>query len=120
VPTSDVAKDRLQAAQEASRRSGAVVLAKGARTVIVGGGGSSMVNPTGTPGLASGGAGDVLTGVVGALLAQGVPAREAAAAGAWLHGRAAELAGERFPAAVPAGSLVEELSRAELEARRSA
>jgi NAD(P)H-hydrate epimerase len=120
VPTADVTKNRLQAAQEASRRSGAVVLAKGARTVIVGGGGWSLVNPTGTPGLASGGAGDVLTGVIGALLAQGVPAREAAAAGAWLHGRAAELAGERFPGAVPAGSLVEELSRAELEARRPA
>jgi NAD(P)H-hydrate epimerase len=120
VPTTEVSKNRLQAAQEASKRSGAVVLAKGARTVIVGGGGWSLVNPTGTPGLASGGAGDVLTGAIGALLAQRVPAREAAAAGAWLHGRAAELAGERFPAAVPAGSLVEELARAELEARRPA
>jgi ADP-dependent NAD(P)H-hydrate dehydratase / NAD(P)H-hydrate epimerase len=120
VPTADVTGDRLRAAEEASSRSGAVVLAKGARTVIAGGGGWSMVNPTGTSGLASGGAGDVLTGAIGALLAQGVPAREAAAAGAWLHGRAAELASERFPGAVPAGSLADELSRAELEARQLA
>jgi hydroxyethylthiazole kinase-like uncharacterized protein yjeF len=120
VPTAEVTRDRLRAAEEASRRSGAVVLAKGARTVIAGGPGWSMVNPTGTSGLASGGAGDVLTGSIGALLAQGVPAREAAAAGAWLHGRAAELAGERFPGAVPAGSLVDELSRAELEVRQLA
>jgi hydroxyethylthiazole kinase-like uncharacterized protein yjeF len=120
VPTAEVTRDRLHAAQEASRRSGAVVLAKGARTVIAGGEGWSLVNPTGTPGLASGGAGDVLTGAIGALLAQGMPAREAAAAGAWLHGRAAELAGERFPGAVPAGSLVDDLSRAEREARQLA
>ena len=73
VPTSDVTRNRLQAAQEAAKRSGAVVLAKGARTVIAGGAGWSLVNPTGTPGLASGGAGDVLTGAIGALLAQGLP-----------------------------------------------
>jgi NAD(P)H-hydrate epimerase len=120
VPTAEVTRDRLQAAQEASKRSGAVVLAKGARTVIASGAEWSLVNPTGTSGLASGGAGDVLTGAIGALLAQGVPGREAAAAGAWLHGRAAEIAGERFPGAVPAGALVEELSRAELEARQLA
>jgi ADP-dependent NAD(P)H-hydrate dehydratase / NAD(P)H-hydrate epimerase len=120
VPTAEVTRDRLGAAEEAAKRSGAVVLAKGARTVIAGGSGWSMVNPTGTSGLASGGAGDVLTGSIGALLAQGLPARQAAAAGAWLHGRAAELAGERFPGAVPAGSLVDELSRAELEVRQLA
>jgi len=120
VPTAEVTSDRLGAAEEAAKRSGAVVLAKGARTVIAGGSGWSMVNPTGTSGLASGGAGDVLTGSIGALLAQGMPARQAAAAGAWLHGRAAELAGERFPGAVPAGSLVDELSRAELEVRQLA
>jgi hydroxyethylthiazole kinase-like uncharacterized protein yjeF len=117
VATAEVVHDRLGAARRAAERSGAVVLAKGARTVIAGGRGWTLVNPTGTSGLASGGAGDVLTGSVGALLAQGLPAREAAAAGAWLHGRAAELAGERFVGAVPAGSLVEELARAEAEVR---
>ena len=119
VPTAEVAADRLGAARRAADAGGAVVLAKGARTVIVGGGGVALVNPTGTPGLASGGAGDVLSGVVGALLAQGVPAREAAAAGAFLHGRAAEIAAERFPGAVPAGELVEHLPAAEAEVRQS-
>ena len=119
VPTAEVTADRLGAARRAADAGGAVVLAKGARTVIVGGGGVALVNPTGTAGLASGGAGDVLSGVVGALLAQGVPAREAAAAGAFLHGRAAEIAAERFPGAVPAGELVEYLSVAEAEVRQS-
>ena len=120
VATAEVVRDRLGAARAAAERSGAVVLAKGARTVIAGGKGWTLVNPTGTSGLASGGAGDVLTGAVGALLAQGLPAREAAAAGAWLHGRAAERAGERFVGAVPAGSLVEELAGAEAEVRAHA
>ena len=94
------------------------MLAKGARTVIAGGEGWSLVNPTGTAGLASGGAGDVLTGAIGAFLAQGVPPKEAAAAGAWLHGRAAELAGERYTGAVPAGVVARQLARAEAELRR--
>jgi hydroxyethylthiazole kinase-like uncharacterized protein yjeF len=117
VPTVEVTRDRLGAAQDAAQRSGAVVLAKGARTVIAGGGGWTLVNPTGTPGLASGGAGDVLTGAIGALLAQGVPAREAAAAAAWLHGRAAEIAGERYTGAVPASVLAAHLANAEAEVR---
>jgi ADP-dependent NAD(P)H-hydrate dehydratase / NAD(P)H-hydrate epimerase len=117
VPTSEVTKDRPRAAREAAERSGAVVLAKGARTVIAGGGGWTMVNPTGTSGLASGGAGDVLTGAIGAMLAQGLAGREAAAAAAWLHGRAAEIAGERHTGAVPAGVLVAHLADAEAEVR---
>ncbi len=118
VPTSEVTRDRLAAAREAAERSGSVVLAKGARTVIAGGEGWTLVNPTGSSGLASGGAGDVLTGAIGALLAQGLGGREAAAAGAWLHGRAGEIAGERHPGAVPAGVLVSRLARAEAEVRR--
>ncbi len=120
VATAEVARDRLAAALEAAERARAVVLAKGARTVIAGGEGWSLVNPTGTSGLATGGSGDVLTGAIGALLAQGVPPREAAAAGAWVHGRAAELAGERLSGAVPAGALARHLARAEAELRRPA
>ncbi len=119
VATADVTANRLDAARRAAETGGAVVLAKGARTVIVGDGELALVNPTGTPGLASGGAGDVLSGAVGALLAQGVPARQAAAAGAFLHGRAAEIAGESFPGAVPASELVERLAAAEAEVRQS-
>lgn len=102
VETAEVVADRLTAAREAARRSGAVVLAKGARTVVADADGDSLVNPTGTPGLASGGAGDTLTGLIGALLSQGLSAIEAAASGAYLHGLAAELAESGYPAAVPA------------------
>lgn len=118
--TSEVVRDRLHAARAAARQARAVVLAKGARTVVAAPDGRALVNPTGTPGLASGGAGDVLTGVVGSLLAQGVPAWEAAAAAAWLHGRAAELAGQRWPGALPAAELVSFLSAAEAEVREGA
>lgn len=117
-PTERVVADRLTAAREAAARSGAVVLAKGARTLIVGGEGTDLINPTGTPGLATGGSGDVLTGLIGGLLAQGLGGKEAAATGAWLHGRAAELAAERFPGAVPASALVDHLPAAEAEARK--
>ena len=117
VATSEVTKDRLRAAREAAELSGAVVLAKGARTVIAGGEGWTLVNPTGSSGLASGGAGDVLTGAIGALLAQGLPAREAAACAAWIHGRAAEIAGEQHTGAVPASVLAGHLANAEAEVR---
>jgi len=118
--TDAVAADRLGAARRLARAAGATVLAKGARTVIAEPDGRALVNPTGTPGLASGGAGDVLTGVIGALLAQGLPGLEAAAAGAYLHGRAAELAGEQHAGAVPAGSVAAKLAAAERELRELA
>lgn len=115
-PTERVTADRRAAARELAERSGAVVLAKGPRSLVVGAG-LDLVNPTGSPGLATGGSGDVLTGLVGSLLAQGLAPREAAAAGAWLHGRAAELAGRTHPGAVPAAELVRHLPAAEAEAR---
>lgn len=117
LTTAVVAADRLGAAGTAAARSGATVLAKGARTVIVGAGERPLVNPTGSPGLASGGAGDVLTGVVGALLAQGLAGRQACAVGAWLHGRAAELAAPAWPGAVPASVVAAHLPGAEAELR---
>jgi len=120
VDTAAVAGDRLGAARTASSRSGGTVLAKGARTVIVAPGGRPLVNPTGGPGLASGGAGDVLTGAIGALLAQGLPGDQACALGAWLHGRAAELAADHWPGAVPASVVAAYLPAAEAELREPA
>jgi len=120
VPTAEVTSDRLGTAAEVASRGSAIVVAKGARTVIAGGDGWSLINPTGTAGLASGGSGDVLTGAIGSLLAQGVEPKQAAACGVWLHGRAAELAGSKRPGAVPAGVLARYLARAEAEARRGA
>jgi len=71
---------------------GATVLLKGARTVVAGSGGELGYNSTGHPGMATGGSGDVLAGVIGALMATGLGGYGAACAGAWLCGRAAELA----------------------------
>jgi NAD(P)H-hydrate epimerase len=81
--------DRLAAVRDLAATTGAVVLLKGPSTVVAEPGGEVRVVIEGDARLATAGTGDVLSGVIGALLAQGVPALEAAAAGAWLHARAA-------------------------------
>jgi hydroxyethylthiazole kinase-like uncharacterized protein yjeF len=80
--------DRFASVRSLAASSGAVVLLKGPTTVVAGPTGEVRVSTSGDARLATAGTGDVLSGIVGALLAQGVPALEAAAAGAWLHGRA--------------------------------
>ncbi len=74
--------------------------------------GEVWINSTGDSGLATGGSGDVLTGAVSAFLAQGLDPIRAAQAGCWLHGRAGEIGGEQYPAAVPAAELPAFLARA--------
>ncbi len=98
-------RDRLAATRAAAARAGAVVLLKGSDTVIASPDGRAAVNGTGTPALATAGSGDVLSGLIAALLAGGMPPWEAACAGAWLHGRAGEMLGvglvaEDLPAAI--------------------
>lgn len=90
----EIQADRPKAARELAGRIGCVVLLKGAGTVIAAPDGSAWINPTGNEGLASGGSGDVLSGMIGAFLAGGSSALHAAVAGAYYHGRAAEVAGE--------------------------
>ena len=86
----NVQHDRLAAAKALVNRTGAVVVLKGSGTIIAAPGMPPAINPTGNGGLATGGTGDVLTGMIGALLAQSMPPREAALAAVWLHGRAAD------------------------------
>jgi NAD(P)H-hydrate epimerase len=86
----EINRDRVGAARALAERTGAVVLLKGAASVTAAPDGRVVVNPTGGPVLGSGGTGDVLTGVVTGLLAQGVAAFEAAALAAFVHGAAAD------------------------------
>ena len=84
--------DRLHAACEAAERFGAVVLLKGSTTVLASPDGDVRINTTGSPWLATAGTGDVLAGAIASYLAQGLSALDAATVGAYLHGRAAQVA----------------------------
>ena len=102
-----VGDDRVGAARRLAADLGAVVLLKGDATVVAGSDGTAYVNATGTPWLATAGTGDVLSGITGALLATGLPADEAAAVAAHVHGRAGQLAAEAGP--LIAGDLIRRL-----------
>jgi hydroxyethylthiazole kinase-like uncharacterized protein yjeF len=111
--TAAVQSDRLGAAREAARRSGAVVVLKGRRTIVAAPDGEAWVNETGNPGMASGGSGDVLTGLAAARLAQGEVPEFAAALSVHWHGLAGDLALARLGGpAVPASELVSSLGAA--------
>jgi hydroxyethylthiazole kinase-like uncharacterized protein yjeF len=86
----EVSAGRLRSARGAAEEHGCCVLLKGSDTLVVQGDGAA-VNSTGDVALATAGTGDILSGVIGALLSRGMDAYEAARAGAWVHGRAAEL-----------------------------
>ncbi|HEY3736587.1 MAG TPA: NAD(P)H-hydrate dehydratase [Jatrophihabitans sp.] len=92
-----LATNRLGAARAAAAALDAVVLLKGSATIVADPGGTAYVNPTGTPWLATAGSGDVLAGYIGSLLASGLPAPLAAAAGAYVHGVAGQLAAADGP-----------------------
>jgi len=101
---------RLDAARALAARCGAVVVLKGQRTIVADSDGLAAVNPTGNPGMATGGTGDVLAGITGALLARGCDAWTAATAATYVHGLAGDYAAARMgEEALLAGDLVEAL-----------
>jgi NAD(P)H-hydrate epimerase len=87
-----VQADRVEAARACARRYGALVVLKGARTVVADPGGEAWVNPTGNPGMAAAGMGDVLAGVIAAHAARAMSPLAAAILGVFLHGLAGDLA----------------------------
>ncbi len=116
ISTSEVQGDRIAAARRAAAEAEAVVVLKGYRTLVATPGGEVHVNTTGNPGMASGGTGDVLTGLIAGLLAQGLGALDAARLGVYLHGLAGDLAAARTgEAALAAGDLLTYLPAAFLE-----
>lgn len=106
----DVQKDREGMAVAAAKYTGAVVILKGAGTIVAAPGQPPAINPTGNPGMASGGTGDVLAGLVAGLLAQGLSPFDAAQAAVYLHGRAGDLvAWRKSQAGLAATDLIEEI-----------
>ncbi|MBN1103469.1 MAG: NAD(P)H-hydrate dehydratase [Deltaproteobacteria bacterium] len=106
--SAEVQGDRIGVAGEFSKRHGCFLVLKGARTLVAEPDGKVHVNPTGNPALASGGSGDVLTGLIGGFLARGWPIAQAAIGAVYLHGLAADrLAEEMGQAGVLASELLE-------------
>ncbi len=104
----EVQEDRLGAAQDFSRQHGVIVVLKGHRTVIASPDGRLAINGSGTPAMASGGMGDVLTGMIAGFLAQGVEPFQAACLGVYVHGKAAETVCRRMTTrGLLAGDLLE-------------
>jgi hydroxyethylthiazole kinase-like uncharacterized protein yjeF len=92
ITAAEVQADRLGVAERFVREHGVTLVLKGAYSVVAEPSGRTWVCPTGNPGMASGGMGDVLSGIIGALLAQGLAASEAARLGTYVHGAAGDLA----------------------------
>tara|TARA_R110000868_G_scaffold32516_1_gene118201 strand:+ start:15823 stop:17364 length:1542 start_codon:yes stop_codon:yes gene_type:complete len=107
--------DKLEKTKEFSKKYDCIVVIKGANTVIIYGG-KGYVNTTGNPGMATGGSGDVLTGIITALIAQGYSPLNAAIFGVYIHGKAADIAIENcgFQALIASG-IIENIGKAYLD-----
>ncbi|THF78077.1 NAD(P)H-hydrate dehydratase [Cohnella fermenti] len=107
----EVQRDRIELARRYAEEHGVIVALKGARTVVAEPGGRVFVNATGNPGMATGGSGDVLAGLIGGLLAQGHGPIQAAALGVWLHGAAGDRAASvrTTQASLLAGDIIDHL-----------
>lgn len=108
METQQVQADRWAAARNAAERTGKIVVLKGARTIVAAPGEKLAVNSTGNPGMAKGGSGDVLAGLLAGLLAQRIDPLQAAKIAVWLHGKAGDIvAAEKTEAAMIATDLIE-------------
>ena len=115
MSTSDVQSDRTQAVVACAELTSATVVLKGASTLVCDGQ-RIYLNRTGNPGMATGGTGDVLAGIIGALMGQGMPAFEAASLGAYLHGLAGDIGAQKVGMwSLVAGDLINELPAAFLK-----
>jgi len=112
VKARDLDADRPAHVRALAEQTGAVTLLKGSRTVIAEPGGRLFVNVTGSPALATAGTGDVLTGMIGGLLARGVAPLESAAAAAYVHGLAGVFAGRDVGEGALAGDVLERVAEA--------
>jgi NAD(P)H-hydrate epimerase len=110
LPAEVIRKDRERVAVETARKLRAILVLKGRGTIVTDGA-RTYVNPTGNPAMATAGSGDVLTGIIAALVGQKLEPFEAAQLGVWLHGRAGDLAALERPALI-AGDLIDALPRA--------
>ena len=110
VPFEEIEADRVAAARRTARSLQVTLVLKGADTLVASPCGQVSVNPTGNPGMATAGSGDVLTGIVAALLGQGLGAWDAARLGVYLHGLAGDLGVEAMgPHSLVAGDLIDHL-----------
>jgi NAD(P)H-hydrate epimerase len=112
VPARELRDDRLTHARALAAITGATTLLKGSRTLVVTPYGEARINPTGGPVLATAGSGDVLTGVIGGLLARGLAPVDAASAGAYVHGLAGILAGRELGEGTLASDVVRQVPAA--------
>jgi NAD(P)H-hydrate epimerase len=113
MTTGEIVSDRVEAAISAATTTGCVVVVKGHQTLVANPDGIVSVNPTGNPGMATGGMGDVLGGMIAALLARGSDPFEAARAGVYLHGLAGDMVrDEKCDIGISANDVAEMIPRA--------
>ncbi|MGW8193789.1 MAG: NAD(P)H-hydrate dehydratase [Desulforhopalus sp.] len=117
ISTADIQNNRIKAAKDgcglfAGKQHEIVLALKGAGTIVAGNDGTVSINSSGNPGMATGGMGDVLSGIVGALLCQGMPSGDAATAGVFLHGAAADIMHHRTGSGFTASEVADTIPHA--------
>ena len=110
ITSEEVQKNRVAWVLEGAKKWQVIMVLKGAKTLVATPEGKLYVNPTGNPGMATGGSGDVLAGMIGAFLAQGIKGEQAAALAVYVHGLAGDFAAaEKSQTSLAAGDLIEYL-----------